>query len=81
MDTTTTPKRIKLIFKGIDDWNRPVWYAPDSMFFYGSVTDLFSWDATEAEVIKKVTIHDLCYFGRTFNCEPMGTSIPDKYYI
>lgn len=74
-------EQVKLIFKGIDDWNRPVWKAPDEKAYYGDVVHLFSWGATEEEVLKKVTTYDLCYFGSSFNCEPMGSSVPNKYYI
>jgi hypothetical protein len=73
--------QIRLIFKGIDSWNRPVWKAPDINAYYGSVTELFDYNATEAEVLKKVDTFGLCYFGDSFGCEPMGSSIPDKYYI
>lgn len=74
-------EQVRLIFRGIDNWNRPVWKAPDIKAYYGSTTELFSFGATEEEVLKKVTTYDLCYFGDHFDCEPMGSSIPDKYYI
>lgn len=75
-----TPQ-VRLIFKGIDSWNRPVWKAPDSPEYFGSVTQLFNWGTPEEDVLKLVSTYDLCYFGISFNCEPMGTSVPDKYYI
>jgi hypothetical protein len=74
-------KQIKLIFVGVDNWNRPVWKAPDIKAFYGSTTDLFDYNDTEETVLKKVDTFSLCYFGDSFGCEPMGSSIPDKYYI
>jgi hypothetical protein len=74
-------EQVKLIYKGIDSFNRPIWKAPDIKAYFGSVTELFSYGATEEEVLKKVTTFDLCYFGDHFDCEPMGSSIPDKYYI
>ena len=73
--------QVRLIWRGVDSWNRPVWKAPDQKAFYGSVTELFNYDATEDEVLKKVDTFELCYFGDHFGCEPMGSSIPDKYYI
>jgi hypothetical protein len=73
--------QVRLIFVGIDSWNRPVWKAPDIKAYYGSLTELFNYDDTEETVLKKVDTYGLCYFGDSFGCEPMGTSIPDKYYI
>lgn len=73
--------QVRLIFVGIDSWNRPVWKAPDIKAYYGSVTELFDYSDTEETVLKRVDTYNLCYFGDSFGCEPMGTSIPDKYYI
>lgn len=72
---------IPLKFVGIDNWNRPVWKAPDIKAYFGSVNELFDYEATEEEVRAKVDIYDLCYFGTFFGCEPMGTDVPDKYYL
>lgn len=65
---------IELKFEGIDDWNRPIFKSKNNER-YGDVCNLFSWDATFEQVIEKVTIHDICYFGKKFGCEPMGTAI------
>lgn len=73
--------QVKLIFVGIDNWNRPVWKAPDQRAYFGSVNELFNEDATEEEVLKKVDTFGLCYLGDHFGCEPMGSDVPDKYYI
>jgi hypothetical protein len=73
--------QIRLVFVGIDNWNRPVWKAPDQKAYFGSVTELFDYNDTEEIVLKKVDTYELCYFGDHFGCEPMGTNIPDKYYI
>ncbi len=73
--------QVRLIFVGIDSWNRPVWKAPDQNAYFGSVTELFDYNDTEETVLKKVDSFGLCYFGDSFGCEPMGTSLPDKYYI
>lgn len=65
-------ERVK--FKGIDRFNRPVFKSLDKQRrFYGSVHKLFSYDATEKEVLSKVSEDDLCYFGSQFGCEPYGT--------
>jgi hypothetical protein len=65
--------RVKYV--GIDDWNRPIFrdIREDKNEFYGSADLLFSFDATEADVLKEVTAKDLCYFGTSFGCEPCGT--------
>ena len=74
-------EKFQLIFKGIDNWNRPVWKAPDKNEYYGDVNTLFDYGATEAEVREKIDIYCLCNFGDHFGCEPMGTDVPDKYYL
>lgn len=74
-------EKIKLQFIGIDSWNRPIFKDPNAKVYFGDVCNLFNGDATETEVLKKITIYDLCYFGDHFGCEPMGTDVPDKYYI
>jgi len=75
---TTTQKikeSIKVRFSGIDDWNRPVFYSEKLNAFFGSTDILFDYDATIGEVLSKICINDLSYFGREFNCEPMGNKI------
>ena len=75
-------EQVRLEFVGVDGWNRPVWKAPDQQAaYYGSVNDLFDCDTTEDEVLKKVDTYGLCYFGDHMGGEPMGTDVPDKYYI
>lgn len=66
-------ERVK--FVGIDGWNRPVFKSLDKKrHFYGNTSKLFSYEATETEVLEKVTADDLCYFGSRFDCEPYGTA-------
>lgn len=63
-------------FRGIDGFNRPVFKSLDKpRTFYGDVYNLFGYEATEAEVLAKVTADDLCYFGSRFGCEPYGTPV------
>lgn len=71
----TTAEKVK--FYGIDRFNRPVFKSLDNgkSKFYGDVHNLFSYEATEAEVLAKVTADDLCYFGSRFECEPYGTPV------
>lgn len=67
-------ERVK--FHGIDRFNRPVFKSLDKpRHFYGDVHNLFSYEATELEVLAKVTVDDLCYFGSRFDCEPYGTPV------
>lgn len=66
----------QIIYVGIDRFNRPVFKSLDKQrHFYGDVHNLFSYEATEAEVLEKVTVNDLCYFGSRFDCEPYGTPV------
>ena len=65
-------KTYTIVFKGIDDWNRPVFKVVDKPFYFGSVNILFDWNATEEKVLQKITVKDLEYFGTHFNCEPNG---------
>jgi hypothetical protein len=74
-------EKIRLQFVGIDNWNRPVFVVPGKKEYYGDVNNLFSWGATEDEVLNKISTYDLCYFGDHFGCEPMGSDIPDQYFI
>lgn len=68
----------KVKFAGIDSWNRPVFKSLDKpKHFYGDVHTLFSYGATEAEVLELVTADNLCYFGSKFDCEPYGTPAPN----
>ena len=62
-------------FRGIDSFNRPVFVSVESpKCFYGSTDILFGYHSTEEEVLSKITEEDLCYFGSSFDCEPMGTA-------
>lgn len=71
----TTAEKVK--FYGIDRFNRPVFKSLDNgkSKFYGDVHNLFGYEATESEVLAKVTADDLCYFGSRFDCEPYGTPV------
>lgn len=67
-------KTIKIKFKGIDGWNRPVFKTLEAPYrYFGSVTTLFDYGVTEDDVLKKIDEDDLVYFGNSFDCEPMGT--------
>jgi hypothetical protein len=70
-----------LIFVGIDDYNRPVFKQEGTIYYYGATDKLFNYNATPEEVLSEVTENDLCYFGNSFGCEPMGGSIPARLKI
>lgn len=70
---------LHLTFAGVDDWNRPIFKRVDKKQYFGDTDHLFSWGASEEEVMKFYEGKDLhqclCYFGTSFGCEPSGTSI------
>ena len=68
-------KKIKIKYLNIDSFNRPIFKAIDSPFYYGSTDVLFPYEENEAEVRRKILVDDLCYFGNHFDCEPMGTPV------
>lgn len=56
-------------FYGIDSWSRPIFRSTKyPRNFFGSVTKLCN-----KEDIKNIIEFDLCFFGNSFDCEPMGT--------
>jgi len=65
---------IKIKFKGIDSWNRPVFKNIESNSHYGSITTLFDYVDSSDKIIAyfKENIHELEYFGDKFDCEPYG---------
>ena len=68
-------KTIKIQFRGIDSWNRPVFCSIEKPHrYYGSVNSLFDDGATEEKVLSEIDEDYLVYFGDHFGCEPMGTN-------
>lgn len=73
---------LKLKFKGIDDWNRPVFKDIEKKQYYGSTDILFSYNATEKEVMEEVNRKEqLTWFGSSFGCEPMGCRIKEEVKV
>lgn len=77
--TTTKQFILRIKFKGIDDWDRPVYKVVDPInnknIYYGSVTTLFNGDNATEEIVNayfKNNMDELEYFGTSFNCEPHG---------
>lgn len=64
-------------YEGIDGWNRPVFKSVKYRNRFGSVHKLFSLNATKEEVLREITEEDLCFFGTSFGCEPMGNTVSD----
>jgi hypothetical protein len=74
-------KTVKLQFRGIDNWGRPVYKDVDSKRHYGSVDKLYSENYLSENKIEKVkgindffreNIDMLEFFGIHFGCEPNG---------
>jgi hypothetical protein len=66
-------------FKGVDDWDRPVYKVVDKNVYFGSTMRLVSNDDTIETLNEEFTnnIHLLEYFGTSFNCEPEGGQLED----
>lgn len=81
------PKVDKIIidikFRGIDDFNRPVFKDVKSNQHFGSVDKLFSVDTPVNEIVDyfKENIYQLDFFGYKFNCEPIGGFNYEKYLL
>ena len=67
-------KMVKIKFEGVDFWNRAVFKDIDSNKRFGSLDKLFDFDDSETKVLKNIKEGDLCYFGNSFGCEPLGTN-------
>ena len=68
---------VKIKFRGIDDWNRPVFKVAGekySSLHFGSTNKLFNHDDSPGIINDyfKDHIEELEYFGDHFNCEPHG---------
>ena len=74
-------KIMKIKFVGIDSWNRPIYKKIDEKIYFGSTETLFGYDEElEAQEYIKNNVNELTYFGRSFDCEPMGTH-PSNFKI
>ncbi len=73
-----TRETINIKFKGIDDWNRPVYKVQEYNVYIGDVDKLFEWEATKEDVDSyfKDNLRNLCIFGNKFNeGDPLGTNL------
>ena len=77
-------KELKVVFYGVDDWDRPVFrdvYGQDGKYhygnkFFGDTDNLFHGFEKLMERYKEGT-DSLCYFGSYFGCEPDGDNPKD----
>ena len=72
-------------FRGIDDWNRPVFKDIDSPIYIGDVNKLWTYNelGENNHIINtyyKQHIGELEFFGTSFNCEPHG-GLPLHYKL
>jgi len=63
---------IRVTYWGIDSMNRPTFRRLGSKATYGCLDTLFPRDATEAEVLEKISIEDIVWFGWRLDGEPEG---------
>jgi len=68
---------VRVAFRGIDDWGRPVFKDLESETYYGSVDIL----PDSEEELNAIVESDLLYFGKHFNCEPYGSKTKNKLVI
>lgn len=73
-----------LKFKGIDEWNRPV-FVDENKRFFGDTNHLFDYGTSKDDVLdfyKDMPLNScICYFGQHFGCEPMGTKIKQEVKV
>lgn len=69
-------------FRGIDDFNRPVYKVQELNVYLGSTEVLFpdkeiAPNGTTEEINNyfKDNLDKLCIFGNSFNCEPLGNNV------
>ena len=77
-------KELRLKFVAIDDWNRPV-FQNDKGLYFGDTENLFNYGTGKEEVYNFYKDKDLneniCYFGRCFDCDPIGGRINKEVKI
>lgn len=72
IDQGLKPEKRKLTFASIDRFDRPLFKLEGTKLIFGSTDILFNFEDTEEEVLKRVKLDDLCYFGTKLGCEPEG---------
>jgi len=79
-------KIIDIKFRGIDDFNRPVYKDIKSNTYFGSTEKLFSNDTPTKEINDYFSgnlenMDKLELFGYKFNCEPIGGFNHEKFVL
>lgn len=67
-------RNTKVRFYSVDRFNRPI-FKDESGNYYGATDKLVSFTVSREQVLGYVETKDLTYFGRSFDCEPMGTKV------
>ena len=72
-------RKFVIKFRGVDDFNRPVFKVVDSAIYFGGTTTLFPDlkkfpNGTKEEINEyfRNNQHEIEFFGNKFNCEPHG---------
>ena len=65
---------IEVSFVGVDSWHRPI-FKDDFGNYYGSTEKLVNYNDTKDNILSYISEEDLTYFGRSFDCEPMGDPV------
>ena len=73
---------VNIKFRGIDDWNRPVFKDITRSIYFGDVNKLWVYDELGEDnslvnAYYKEHTEALEYFGDSFNCEPHGGLPPN----
>lgn len=76
-------KIIDIKFRGIDDFNRPVYKDIKSNTYFGSTEKLFYLSTPTKEINDYFSenMDKLEFFGLKFNCEPIGDFNHEKFVL
>lgn len=66
---------LRIKFKGVDSFNRPIFKSIDRNLYFGSTNQLFSQGDSPQHIIDNIKLDELVYFGDRFDCEPDGDKL------
>ena len=66
---------LRIKFKGVDSFNRPIFKPIDRDLYFGSTSQLFSQNDSPQYIIDNIKLDELVYFGDKFDCEPDGDKL------
>ena len=75
---------LNVTFKGVDKFNRAVFVEKRTgkrSRYFGVLSPLFEYSATEKDVLEKVTPEDFVYFSDSFEYKPYKTNPVDTIKI